>query len=72
MKLTEWYPGDVKPVRVGVYQQQSGIRPVSIGYQYWDGSFWNGWFKTAEMAFRFRRSRVSISHQNDPWRGVAK
>jgi len=23
MKLTEWYPGDVKPARPGVYQQKA-------------------------------------------------
>jgi len=72
MKLTEWYPGDVKPVRVGVYQQRDGGLGLTIGYQFWSGKFWSSWAETAESAERGNRFLASDRHQNDPWRGVAK
>ena len=38
-KLTEWYPGHIKPVRVGVYQRLYGR--VVVGFAYWNGRNWH-------------------------------
>lgn len=69
MKLTPWFPGTVKPVRKGVYQQKNGVG--SLGYQYWDGKFWHGWSSTVYGAQRDNHIAAEY-YQNDPWRGVAK
>ena len=72
MKLTKWHLGHIKPVRKGVYQQMSGLRPV-IGYQYWDGNQWMGWCETIGGAHNMRADRpASPEYQNDKWRGIAK
>jgi hypothetical protein len=70
MKLTEWYPGDVKPVRSGVYQQWDG-RGWTIGYQRWNGRKWYAWFDCPEAAST-THCAASSEFQNDPWRGLAQ
>jgi len=67
-KFTAWFPGQIKPVRVGVYQQKNGF--FEIGYQRWDGLSWFYWFETPEMAAR-SDCLASSMFQNDPWRGLA-
>jgi len=70
MKLTCWFSGDQKPVRVGVYQQMNGMY---LGYQYWDGKLWRGFCGSPQAAYNVRKfSPAADSHQNDKWRGVAK
>ena len=69
MKFTEWYPGDVKPVRPGVYQQRNSCG--HIGYQRWDGRKWRTWFYSPEYASK-ARSYAARGFQNDPWRGLAQ
>lgn len=69
-KLTPWFPGNVKPVRAGIYQQLSGFGK-EIGYQRWDGKQWSVWCFSKEAA----ESTTSVAanfFQNDPWRGLAK
>jgi hypothetical protein len=68
MKLTPWFPGNVKPVRPGVYQQMCGFNR-DVGYQYWDGKVWGLWSRTIEGA---RHDGWPASPQNDPWRGLAE
>lgn len=70
IKLTPWFPGDVKPVRPGVYQQLSGNRD-EFGYQRWDGRRWCLWCRKADDAARSRLVAAS-GFQNDPWRGLAE
>ena len=69
MKKTAWFPGDVKPVRVGVYQQKdwTGRR---IGYQRWDGFDWFAWYTDADRAI-LSLTKTDAGYQNDPWRGLA-
>ena len=68
MKLTEWYPENIKPVRIGVYNT-SGYEASNV-YQYWDGSRWAYYMPSVEKAIQSKRSR---SHQqNVKWRGIAK
>ena len=69
-KLTEWFPGDVKPAREGVYQQLCGDAVV-VGYQRWDGRRWYGWRETADEAERASQT-AAAGFQGDPWRGLAQ
>lgn len=70
MKTTDWYPGYVKPVRVGVY----GVKSKRFGfilYKYWNGSKWAVYGVTIDQAMKNRR-KLKDSHQDWKWRGVAK
>jgi hypothetical protein len=67
---TEWYPGDVKPKRHGVYERQilfSGSE--MLRFSYWDG-IWGGWSDTIKGA-RKNKGRCS-AEQRAPWRGLAE
>jgi hypothetical protein len=74
-KYTPWFPGHIKPVRVGVYQQRLSNNPdACIGYQYWDGGLWWWWRENPNDAYRSRMSDIYPIHkfQNDSWRGLTK
>lgn len=68
-KLTPWFPGHIKPVRPGVYQQMSGSG-TRLGYQRWDGERWFSWHATPAGAASAVFA-VMGEFQNDPWRGLA-
>ena len=73
MKLTPWFPGDVKPVRVGVYQRDYSGTTFSCHrsqYCYWNGKFWSIFSFGPLEALEFKRQKSTL--QNLPWRGVAK
>lgn len=69
--LTPWFPGDVKPVRPGVYitrlwESQGGM------FAYWSGKHW-GWRQpTAESAAAFGVSGHDRAEQSKQWRGLAQ
>lgn len=65
-KLTPWFPGDVKPVRPGVYLRELGGEPY---YSRWDGFSWKFSQKTIRMAAREKQTSLN---QGTPWRGLAK
>lgn len=67
LKLTPWYPGHIKPVRPGVYQQMCGHNR-DLGYQRWDGKAWSRWAYTAEEVANLS----CFLDCNDPWRGLAE
>ena len=72
MKLTKWIPGNVKPVRVGVYERfYDRTTPWrSIRYSYWNGKFWGVYADTPEEAKRL--STIRSLEQTLPWRGLAR
>ena len=73
MKLTPWYPGDVKPVRVGVYQRDYSGTTFSCHrsqYCYWNGRHWGMYGTTVSSAKRW--SYAVSGWQVLPWRGVEK
>jgi hypothetical protein len=73
MKLTPWFPGTVKPVRVGVYKRVYDTTEYSqsnFGYCYWNGHIWSWQATTPTGALRLRHTRSP--HQDFPWRGVLK
>lgn len=72
MKLTNWIPGNVKPVRVGVYQRKYDENPPArrIWYCYWNGEFWCLFDDTPEKAKYWVEFQSTA--QNLPWRGLAE
>lgn len=72
MKLTDWYPGDVKPVRPGVYERDygsvEGVIPP-FRYCYWDCDCWQVASTLVRDALRVYEDS---KYQSLPWRGVAK
>jgi putative component of toxin-antitoxin plasmid stabilization module len=64
---TPWYPGDVKPVRWGVYERRT---PVGIRYSLWDGEQWKYWHRTPMLALC---CKTASNHQHDlAWRGLTR
>ena len=70
MKLTPWFPGTVKPVRVGVYERQYSLMRSERLYCHWDGKVWSTWARTPRVALK--DAFMSSMFQNLPWRGVMK
>ena len=69
MKTTPWFPGDVKPVRVGVYQRSGhGLHPFS----YWDGLHWCRSTTSPKDAEAFGRRHVQSIFQTIKWRGLTE
>ena len=58
MKLTGWYQGDQRPVRVGFYLRDTGGNQIN---SWFDGRYW----------LIVGGTHKSI-YQNLPWLGVAK
>ena len=75
MKLTQWFPGDVKPVRVGVYERLYFREQLETRYSYWNGEEWSVWSilpsGAALAALAAEEKRISMC-QDLPWRGVMK
>lgn len=66
-KLTPWFPGDVKPVRPGVYSRLfRGRRPL---YARWDGDKWMGADLTT---FKAEKMTCRSLWESLPWRGLAQ
>lgn len=68
MKLTPWFPGTVKPVRVGVYERKfpNGWR----SYNYWNGKAWPSPSPVPKGAEIFKS--FCSPYQDLSWRGVLK
>jgi hypothetical protein len=71
MKKTEWFPADVKPYWVGVYDatymKLSG--EIFTGYALWTGIHWGTSRPTVEAA---ERSWQPSEFQKKTWRGLAE
>lgn len=67
-KLTDWFPANVKPVHVGVYEVESD--DLSLGYSFYDGLYFRGIRKTVD------ETASAIPHVWDHvdlmWRGLAE
>lgn len=65
-QLTPWFPAEVKPVHVGLYQTTFGV--IKIGWSYWDGKKWGLEFPQKRMA-KFH-SPGTDGNQYKKWRGL--
>lgn len=66
LKKTDWFPGDVKPVHVGMYERQypDGF-DKSDARDFWNGKKWcYGYHGLPTLAVAVNQSR--------PWRGLAE
>jgi hypothetical protein len=68
MKKTKWYPGNVKPVHVGVYETEPLYN--SKRFQFWNGQWWGYPAHTIQRAFDWRY--VRSTNQSDAWRGLTE
>lgn len=66
-KLTPWFPGDVKPVRPGVYERKVVV--LRRYYSRWTGS---RWLTIEDSAQRAAQSNYQSMYQDLPWRGLAE
>ena len=66
MKLTPWFPADVKPAYPGVYQVKE---PGFVWYRRWDGERWYCGGPTVDMAATVE---MPYSFGGNPWRGLAE
>lgn len=68
-KLTLWYPGEVKPVYVGLYERKYDDR--SIHFCYWTGEYFSVLLEPNEQEddeYIFMLSPF----QDEPWRGLTE
>jgi hypothetical protein len=65
LKLTPWFPGDVKPVRIGVYE-----RKWPYGGRVWTIWNWRNWGHSHFTNTNVRYVGLGRS-QSIPWRGLA-
>lgn len=64
--MTDWYPEHIKPVRVGVYEVEPGLRRC---YSYFDGQNW-GWITLdLDFAKEGRDAHDEIRYSSLTWRG---
>lgn len=70
-ELTGWYPGVIKPVRVGVYQRKllmiRHYMPTE-SYSLWNGCCWNAWQSTPDDAMM--PTNYASQYQELEWRGL--
>lgn len=67
-KLTPWFPGEVKPVRRGVYERFTPTESTPT-FQHWNGEFWG--FRGScidDAAHGIDKSVFQFEHK---WRGLA-
>ena len=74
MKLTEWYSGEQKPVRVGVYERLMKPMGDLCMYAYWDGRRWfrTEWSVHGPLTTSQSKPSCVSMYQYEPWRGLAK
>ncbi|QIM51581.1 hypothetical protein [Hydrogenophaga crocea] len=64
-KLTPWFPGETKPVRIGVYERLGNDGRTARSK--WDGEYWLGGARTTDEAASVTSRAL---WQNLPWRGL--
>lgn len=69
MKLTPWFTGDQKPVRVGTYQRDFS---PAVFWCYWNGEKWSIASNCIETPEFYSQNKYYSEAQNLPWRGVMK
>ena len=77
MKKTDWFPPNIKPVHIGVYETQFKLpaekwakEEENKGYSYWNGKEWSNQRLNPEKARRYNDSYGAI--QKKKWRGFTE
>jgi hypothetical protein len=70
-----WFPADVNPVHVGVYERDYGalLSPLvnKPEYQYWDGTKWYYGSRDVDEAYQLSAQK-HVVHIPRSWRGIEK
>jgi hypothetical protein len=70
MKKTEWFDGEITPVRIGFYEVTEPKGHSSHGrwrgFQYWNGDHWE------QLTFYAVPSGGKSIYQNHCWRGLTE
>jgi hypothetical protein len=77
MTKTEWYPPEIKPVHVGVYEafmkvieDRFGSYCFESGFAYWNGKSWGAMHTTAAEASKL--IPWTTGAQRKAWRGLTE
>lgn len=68
VNLTQWFPGHVKPERIGVYERRFHKGSTMTHYSRWDGKTWLGSSTRPAGVSKTRQSAIWIALE---WRGLA-
>ena len=73
MKLTSWFPANVKPVHIGVYEIAYHLfeDEWSNGFSYWNGKKWANSCCSIRSAYE-NRTWFEGAIQEKKWRGLAE
>lgn len=71
-ELTEWFPEDVKPNFIGVYEVKPLYKGESGTYAYWAGEGWLPYHCSVYDAYENRNYDPLSRHQDKVWRGLAR
>ncbi len=71
MKLTEWYPAHIKPVRKGVYQIKFSHKS-NIHYSRFSNGIWHLCNSIPEFAEQNTTKSIAMYNGKSFWRGIAK
>ena len=69
MKKTPWYPINVLPVRDGVYEIQTLLRPA---YSHFHSGIWHCMERKKESAFKHPLPSMGVYRHATGWRGLAE
>lgn len=66
---TTWFPGNMKPVHVGVYERNHKLSGKAL-FQFWNGKYFGLLANAPDQAVngKFRKSWLQ---KQKPWRGLA-
>lgn len=73
-KLTQWFPGDVRPARIGVYERNFYFRERylrALKFAFWNGEFWSPCQLSKDEAIFMSRSAYQLNRLIG-WRGLAQ
>ena len=72
MKLTPWFPPEIRPVRVGEYEVRTGWVDA-VALRWFDGELWSCVYLSDEpKEIRNTERQYASQYQDVMWRGLAK
>jgi hypothetical protein len=72
IKLTPWFPLNINPKRVGIYQMQIPGFFENV-YSRWSGEYWSCWDFYAKVAGMCQSKSFTIYEIDGvKWRGISK
>jgi hypothetical protein len=72
MKLTPWYPPEIRPVRVGEYRTCS-LWTGKVALRWFDGKLWScAYLPDEPIVIRLGERQKISQYQDVMWRGLAK